>query len=352
MKSIIVFILFILLNTSTYSQYLVVSHPAYLYTEDSRHSAIIEKVSRGDTLILWDIHKKYQGYYKVKAKSFNRTAYIYQSKVRRYNDIYYNNHNTYAVKKEASTDIDWDIEIPAGYYDGIMHLTGNELKSKLNDIIQDHREYEYSSDTTDVWDILKDTDQDPNFPANVVLIYSGFSVNAAQEYNNQKGWEREHVWSQSHGEFGRTKNAGTDVHHIRPVLREFNGFNGKSNRDFDNGGEAFLYGDDLTGCFISDSTWEPRDEVKGDIARMMFYMAVRYEGENGEPDLELIYDSNTRDNFYHEPYYGNLTTLIEWHLSDPVDNWERRRNEIIYKKYQRNRNPFIDYPELVLKIWE
>jgi len=67
--------------------------------------------------------------------------------------------------------------------------------------------------------ILIVTDRDPNNPNNVILLYTGWSVNAAQEYNSGKGWTREHVWSQSHGELGRdeTQGAGTDVHHLRPV---------------------------------------------------------------------------------------------------------------------------------------
>jgi endonuclease I len=53
-----------------------------------------------------------------------------------------------------------------------------------------------------------------------------------------------------------------------------------------------------------------------------------------------------------EPNLGKLSTLLEWHKQDPVDNWERRRNDIIFKKYQGNRNPFIDHPEFVEKIWQ
>ena len=59
----------------------------------------------------------------------------------------------------------------------------------------------------------------------------------------------------------------------------------KSNYDFDNGGTQH---DIAIGCYYTDSTWEARDEVKGDVARMLFYMATRYEGEDGDfIDLEL-----------------------------------------------------------------
>jgi hypothetical protein len=81
-------------------------------------------------------------------------------------------------------------------------------------------------------------------------------------------------------------------------------------------------------------------------------MATRYEGEDGEPDLELVDAVNTFNR--NEPgkgYFGKLSTLLDWHISDPVDSFEMNRNHIIYS-YQKNRNPFIDHPEFVAKIWK
>lgn len=74
-------------------------------------------------------------------------------------------------------------QIPDGYYDDAQGLGSNGLKTELYNIIKGHTEYEYSSTGTDVWDILKETDKDPNNLDNVILIYSGWSVNAAQEWN-------------------------------------------------------------------------------------------------------------------------------------------------------------------------
>lgn len=76
-------------------------------------------------------------------------------------------------------------------------------------------------------------------------------------------------------------------------------------------------------------------------------MAVRYEGDSGELDLEL---SNYVNNG-SSPYHGKLSTLLQWHQQDPVDDWERNRNNVIYESYQGNRNPFIDHPEWVTSIW-
>ncbi len=240
-------------------------------------------------------------------------------------------------------------QVPDGYYESAQELSGEALKTALYEIIRGHTAFPYTAATTDVWDILKETDRDTANSENVILFYSGWSVNAAQEYNNANGWTREQVWAISHGDFGTGKGVGTDVHHIRPVDLSVN--SARSNKDFDWGGSLYVDGDGPTECYSNAVSWEPRDAVKGDVARMLFYMAVRYEGENGELDLELMDDVNT--SALTEPgkgYHGKLSALLEWHVSDPVDSFEIRRNEIIYS-YQENRNPFIDHPEFVHKIW-
>ena len=100
-----------------------------------------------------------------------------------------------------------------------------------------------------------------------------------------------------------------------------------------------------TSCFVSEYTFEPRDDVKGDVARMIFYMDLRYEGGGVEPDLEVVDYISLQDN-YPSPEMGRLSTLLQWHEEDPPDAFERNRNEVIYS-WQGNRNPFIDRPEFV-----
>ncbi len=239
-------------------------------------------------------------------------------------------------------------DIPEGYYDGTEGLTGEDLKTTLHDIIDDHVEFPYTSTSTDTWDILKETDRDPDNPDNVILIYTGWSVDAAQEYNNGAGWSREHVWAKSHGDFGTSPGAGTDVHHLRPCHIIVNSSRG--NKDFDNGGEEYVVPNvGPTGCYATTYTWEPRDAVKGDVARMIFYMATRYEGDSGEPDLEVVDYAPSAPNL--EPVHGVLSALFQWHIDDPVDEWEEYRNDIIYEDYQQNRNPYIDHPEFVELIF-
>jgi endonuclease I len=229
-------------------------------------------------------------------------------------------------------------QIPPGYYDEAMGLTGEELKQVLHDIIDDHDEPSYN-DLRDF--ILKESDEDPNNPNNVILLYSGISRPKSMFGGNIGDWNREHVWAKSHGDFGNTPPSGTDAHHIRPTDVQVNSSRG--NLDFDMGGSPVQ---GAPGCYKDSDSFEPRDEVKGDVARMILYMDVRYEGENGELDLTAVDEVNTAP----APEHGKLSVLLEWHQQDPPDDFERNRNDVVYS-YQDNRNPFIDHPEFVEQIW-
>ncbi len=229
-------------------------------------------------------------------------------------------------------------QIPAGYYDGTENLSGDDLKAALHNIIDDHVEFSYN-DLRDF--LLRETDEDPNNSNNVILLYTGRSQAKSTFGGGANDWNREHVWAKSHGDFGTYPPCGTDAHHLRPTDASVNSSRG--NLDFDNGGNVHP---EATGCRYDSDSWEPRDEVKGDVARMLFYMAVRYEGDSGEPDLEVVDEVNT----YPNPEHGKLSALLEWHEQDPPDDFEMNRNEVIYS-YQQNRNPFIDHPEFVAKIF-
>ncbi len=239
-------------------------------------------------------------------------------------------------------------QIPPNYYTPADDLFGEQLKSALHNIITDHTQFPYTSTSTDVWDILKQADADPDNPDNVILIYTGRSVNGEQEYNNGSGWNREHIWAKSRGDFGTSKGPGTDCHALRAADISVNST--RNNRFFAEGGNEVWDEGVFTGCYVGTSqyTFEPRDEIKGDIARMIFYMAVRYEGESTYPDLELTEDILPQEDT--QPLFGSKSTLLRWHLNDSVDETERTRNNVVYS-YQGNRNPFIDHPEYVEKIW-
>lgn len=232
---------------------------------------------------------------------------------------------------------------PANYYATALGLRGDDLKAALHQIIRGHRIYPYSSSSTDTWDILKDADRDPSNPENVWLVYNAQSVNAAQEFNGGAGWNREHVWPQSLGGFDTNMGPGTDVHNLRACNILVN--SRRSNLEFDYGGSP-VTSNGLINTFADNDSFEPNDQFKGDVARIIFYMAVRYEGGGGEPDLEL--DDFTNGGVYT---FGKLSSLLEWHLLDPVDDFERRRNARIFF-YQGNRNPFIDNPEFVHALFQ
>ena len=243
-------------------------------------------------------------------------------------------------------------QIPSGYYDNASGLDDDALKSALNNIIDGHTEFPYSSSGTDTWDILKISDRDPNNSDNVICVYTQYSMNADDEYDGGSGWSREHVWAKSHGDFGTSTGTGTDLHNLKPEDVSVNST--RNNRDFDEGGDAVVDNsppdgyDGTTDCFKTSTTFEPPDSIKGDVARIIFYMVVRYEGENGEVDLEMVNYADSSP--AGEPYHGVQSTLYSWHVADEVSTFETNRNDVIYS-YQGNRNPFIDHPEYANYLW-
>jgi endonuclease I len=230
------------------------------------------------------------------------------------------------------------MDIPPGYYDAAEGKTGAELKAALHGIVAagDHLTYD------EVWEALKVTDEDPADPANVIMIYSGAAMSENANGGGTDQWNREHTWAQSHGDFGTSPGPGTDLHHLRPSEVGVNSTRG--NLDFDNGGSPV---DGAPDSLVDEDSFEPRDAVKGDIARGILYMAVRYDGDDGFADLEPN-DSVGNDS---APFMGRLSVLLEWNTQDPPDAAEQARNDLIHSQYQNNRNPFVDHPEWADAIW-
>ena len=238
-------------------------------------------------------------------------------------------------------------QIPTGYYNSAENKSDQSLRLALHNIIDDHTAYSYTSSSTDTWDILKEADADPNNANNVLLIYTRESVNGAQEYASGSGWNREHVWAKSRGDFGTATGAGSDVHNLRASNINVNST--RSNYNFDDCTISSCENTFWNYYSSSALVFEPRDEDKGDVARIIFYMDIRYEGDNGELDLEMT--ESLLSTSSKIPRHGVRSTLLEWHVQDPVDDFERNRNNVIYD-YQGNRNPFIDHPELVEYLWD
>ena len=229
------------------------------------------------------------------------------------------------------------------YYLSAFGKEGSELRQALHDIIDGHTAWSYDT----LWTVLQQTDECPTNAAQVQLVY----LQKGRDKSNNGGaigqWNREHLWPQSHGFPDALSTAvppSVDAYNLKPSDVAVNSLRGE--KDFDTGGEAVAGAP--ASCRTTGSTFEPPDESKGDIARSMFYMDVRYSGDvDGEPDLELVEAVDTSGT-----QLGRLSTLIRWHFQDPPDDFEMRRNGLIQTNWQGNRNPFVDHPEWVLKIWE
>jgi endonuclease I len=221
---------------------------------------------------------------------------------------------------------DYAFEIYNAYYEDAINLRGNTLKITLNNIIHEGFNNLLYGDARY---ILDEADADPNNPGNVILVYTGYSVSG--NWDGGTTWNREHVWPQSRlGVYvgyddDDFPSKATDLHNLKPADPNENAI--RSNDYFD--------------WTKTSNTYEPRDEVKGDIARILFYMATMYF------DLSLNEDELSLSLY---KTMGILSVLLEWNEIDPVDDFERNRNEVIYA-YQGNRNPFIDYPEFANLIW-
>ena len=242
---------------------------------------------------------------------------------------------------------------PANYYNSANGLTGNQLKMALHNIIKGHTTISYgqlwnafwSTDNKGngvVWDMYSDR---PNGTP-PYIYYLG--QDQCGNYNSEGDcYNREHSWPQSW--FNDQTTPRSDLHHIFPV----DGFvNGKrANYPFGEVRSASWTsqnGSKLGNCMTtgySGIVFEPIDEYKGDLARALMYMSVRYYGEDGNWSSS---DMTIKSEIL--PWAINM--LMRWNDQDPVSQKERDRNNVIYNDYQHNRNPFVDHPEYARMIWD
>ena len=213
------------------------------------------------------------------------------------------------------------------------------LRASLSAAMSDHAPLPYG----DAWDVLAEGAEVS--PGAIRLFYTRRIVPSdarASGADQAEGdyWNREHVWPRSYGL--EDADAETDVHNLVPVDRTVNSSRG--NKVFD---EADTPHHECAVCRVSGEAWEPAPEVQGDVARIAFYMDVRYEGglTDDVPDLSLS-DDPAPD----AARFGVLSTLIDWHCRDPVSGEEVRRHEVAARA-QGNRNAFVDAPELAGEIY-
>ena len=142
-----------------------------------------------------------------------------------------------------------------------------------------------------------------------------------------------------------TKNHSSDLHNLRVACRGVNLYHSDKYYSTIPSSESIFPNvthDDVTGMHTY------QGDHRGDVARILFYMYVTYD--------ELILTDNTNQmeddkNANYKYSMGILSSLIEWNNLDPVDDFEKQRNDRIYQ-YQHNRNPFIDYPSLVESLFD
>ncbi|WP_286912417.1 endonuclease [Flavobacterium sp. UBA4197] len=235
---------------------------------------------------------------------------------------------------------------PAGYYNSLEGLSGAALKQAVQNIIANPavvRAHNYG----DIVEILKKADQNPLNSNQVWMMYVE-SPRAKLDYqtgsSNVGTWNREHIYPQSRGGFSNGTSstpdginvwlptnaddinaAHADAHHLRAEDGPEN--SSRNNRDYG--------GTDYNGPVGTQGSW------KGDVARAVFYMAVRYNA------LDVV-NGNPPDTTVGQ--LGDLASLLAWNHSDPSDDFEMNRNNYIYT-WQVNRNPFIDHPGLADYIW-
>lgn len=248
-------------------------------------------------------------------------------------------------------------QIPAGYYDAAEGKNGYELKTELFFIIDNHNDRGYNA----LWELYPIADK----RADGFLwdIYSNCDLTFGTDQDNGSGgtsfcekYNREHTFPQSW--FNSASTPRADAHMVLPTDKKMNSERGNfpygetngSEISIENGNGAKKGSNILSG--YSGTVFEPADQYKGDIARIYFYMATRYESDidawetnSSESDVVL----NGTENQVFENWV--LAMLLNWHQNDPVSQKEIDRNNAVYN-HQGNRNPFVDHPEWVSCIWQ
>jgi endonuclease I len=256
----------------------------------------------------------------------------------------------------------------SGYYGSANTTSAAALRSSVHNIIDDHTKVSYAG----IWAVIAQAEQDPLNSGNVLEIYKNASYVKATAGNNF--YNREHTWPKSLGfpNDGSTNLPYTDAHHLFASDITYNSARG--NKYFANcasgcteyttqsyagqGGGTGTYPGNSN--WTNSTVWQTWTKRKGDAARAIFYMDLRYEGGThggtgmAEPDLRLTNDASLiaqSNGNASVAYMGLLSVLLQWHQEDPVDDREVLRNTIV-QNAQGNRNPFIDHPEWVACLYQ
>ena len=228
-----------------------------------------------------------------------------------YSGSYYSDHN---------------IDFTAG--DGM----NGALRTKLRTELKPKGFVDYSSGLSTH---CQQADEDPSNTNNMILFYTRDSVKKQAAGT----WNREHVWpkNKSNGNWG-TSQGGTDILHLRPTYVTPNSTRSNHPYGYAKNGNTLVYNNMTYGKLAGD-IFEPLDCVKGDAARIIMYMWTVYDGYSGYSPLSIT------------SVFESYNTLLEWHTMDKPDAMEGHRNDYVQTTIQKNRNPFVDHPELAWKIF-
>ena len=242
----------------------------------------------------------------------------------------------------------------ANYYDSAAGLTGNALKLQLRTIVDTNDvvvAYDSLEKTLPITDRVFGTAASANRMSTVYdFTAGGVRTNISGVWDSGTTWNREHVWPNS-----RIDGNDHDMFNIRPALTATNG--GRGNNYYGGPtrtGAAGLIGNTTSQFFAGDTD-------KGDVARECLFMATRYSALTLNTVTDTANGTPAANNDM-----GDLNAMLHWHYLDLPDNFERRRNQYIYKNpekadvgsgssityySQRNRNPYVDHPEYVWAVW-
>lgn len=221
----------------------------------------------------------------------------------------------------------------AGYYDNVMNLSGDQLRNALRTLISTNTNSSYDNAKLFMFQTAD------NVNGTVRCIYTGHVYNISGSYNGSSDPNTEHTYAQSWFSSSQSSIKKADVHHLFPTRMQANSARGNlplANVASYSSSEVFYANEPWQSYRGNDgyghTVWEPAPQSKGNVARALMYFTVRYNDGLIQGGVNM------------------LATLMQWHAQDPVDASEQARNQAVYQ-YQNNRNPFVDHPEFVNRIW-
>lgn len=284
--------------------------------------------------------------------------YAYHKYTKSFGIPQFTGYVTKLVKKQASTITPTNYSASetysGSYYKDVSSLTGKELLKGLHNLMDTTHKTYVSYGSLDGY--FRTSDKYPG--GNVKCFYSG---------ENTSSFNKEHVWPQSLSGSSSTQlygedHGGSDLHHIRPTISTYNSkrSNGMFGYVYGMGsykGASFSYeGGGVTN--YTTNVFEPADEIKGDVARIIMYVYMHYNDGT-------ISELSSLSGWNKQSYYGEMhinwvmgpqtvndsfKLLRKWNSQDPVSEEEKTRNEYAFS-VQGNRNPFIDHPSYADVIW-